>query len=180
MAGGAGEPGLAGRGPRGKGYRVKQSQFPAPAGGTRPGGREPGGLSLDPRPSGLQPFRGLRYKQSQWAGEAGHWDGPMVQNKPNSRRRREGREPPPSTLASVASGLPRPVVQTNPIGRGRQRRAWDVLYKRSQLDAGRDTPVLRRRSQDRRLGVPTGQSSRMPFWWSQFFRSPISLKISLS
>jgi hypothetical protein len=26
----------------------------------------------------------------------------------------------------------------------------------------------------------TGQSRRMPFWWSQCFRSPISLKISLS
>jgi len=27
---------------------------------------------------------------------------------------------------------------------------------------------------------PPSQSSRMPFWWSQCFRSPISLKISLS
>ena len=71
------------------------------------------------------------YKQSQLAGGPGGWDWPMVQNKPNSRRRREGREPPPRPSPSwpLAS---RGGCKTNPIWRGRQRRAWDVLYKQSQ------------------------------------------------
>ncbi len=98
----------------------------------------------------------------------------MQKNKANYRQQADPEiGGPRGAKCAKQSQFPARPGGTRPQGRG-------TRSNRAKLPWAGKGDILLFPEAGRKQDVPTGQSRRMPFWWSQCFRSPISLKISLS